>query len=440
MAASSQFAERAAGTVTAEAGRVRGASWADRFHLTAIALLALFTPVLQLFRFGGAEANLSVGDAVVALLAPWAVFRFLSRGLRLPIIGLCLGALAVALLSMFVNAEVSLTTKGPLGMLVEFAKVALLWVYFYLAANLMRNRSDLLWMVKVWVAGSALVAIAGIGGSLAYQFAGIETQYADYYRAHGTLRNANFFSLHMGVSFLLGVFYLVVARRGYWWVVPAMALQLGGIVLAASRGGLLAFTLSLGALLVFRGSVALKRVAIGLVILAGLLLAAWPDKNALLRSNPVTERLATTTVDLNDSAAAERRELWRHAWNGFLSSPAIGVGIGNSLTFDRTKTGKQLEAHNSYIGILCETGIAGLVMLLAGFSYFPIRLLLRQGRELPARWITGAWCLAAAFANTALVGVTTNVENFRGLWMLMAIAFGYLALCPPDEPGRKETA
>jgi O-antigen ligase len=314
----------------------------------------------------------------------------------------------------------------------------LLWLYFHVTVNLVRSRRDLLLLVGTWLAGSALVAMTGIWGSLGFHLWRLRTPYALDTRAHGTFGDANFFSMHMGVSLLLALFYCRLGERRPWWAAPLAVLYLAAILLAASRSGFLALLAGLLVLPAFRTGLRTKlAVAVSALALAGLLALA-PGTMDWIRSNPFTARLATTTLD---PARTDRGALWANAWQAFLSSPVLGVGYGNAAYFDLRGGVRMSEAHNTYLGLLAETGIVGLGVYLAAILHFPVVLVRDARRARPPEPSGALPALVAAFVLVLAAGIPVNVENFRGLWILMGIAYSYrLHWCGSDSsrPGRTQ--
>ncbi|MCP5110221.1 MAG: O-antigen ligase family protein [bacterium] len=219
------------------------------------------------------------------------------------------------------------------------------------------------------------------------------------------------------MSVILAVFYRILTRKGTVWVVAASAVYTAGMFCSASRSGFLAFSICLMALFVFCVPPRAKAVIVAGLVVIALVLPLIPGTNNIIGSNPFTGRFATTTVDLDDPEAAQRRQLWVHAIREFLKSPIVGVGPG--------VLEHPLEPHNTYVSLLAHVGVLGFGFYLAAFAYLPIRVSVRAGVGTCQRLRTAGRCLAIAFLCIALAGITSNVENFRGLWMLMAIAYAF---------------
>jgi O-antigen ligase len=394
----------------------------------AIIGLALLTPVLHLTAVGGANVNLCAADPLIGLGVLWLGWRFLTSGVRAPLLPLFCATIAVTVLSLVVNSEITFFARSPLGAAVAVLKGLFPWMYFYVAVSLIRTRLDLLPLLKAWVAGSAFLALTGVAGAVVYQVAGVENPFALYYRAHGTMGDANFFSMHLGVSFFLTVLYRRLAG-GIWWAPAVMALQVMGMFFSASRSGMLGFGCGLLILLLLGAPLRWRLAAVsGMAALAALVVMA-PERDSWLASNPFTARLATTTIDVGTT---DRGKLWAAAFQNFFSAPVMGVGYENTPYVDLTPSARPTETHNTYLNMISETGLLGLLIYLAVLLFYPVALWRDLFRTNTAGRLP-LLCLLAAFANVGAVGVPVNVENYRGLWILMALTYWFRVLYPRAE-------
>jgi O-antigen ligase len=417
-------------------------------HLRTFLIIALVAtlPLNVVFLASNKEnVNLAASDAFVPLGVIFLVWLFLKGRLRLPMVSLCVLAIGTTVLSILINMDISFLNKGTIGMAVEVVKVVGLWLYFYIFCNLIQNRSDFRLLVKIWILGSIVEGLCGIGGSLAYQVAGFETPFAEMFRAQGTLGDANLFATHLAASFFLTYLYRRLCRAAPVWTIPAMLVQLGGIYFSASRGGLLSFGASIVVLwfLAFSG-----RQKLGVVAgLGALILAMWlTNTDGPLASNPITERLKTSTVSLNDPEAQQRAGLWRGALRGFMQSPILGIGRGNFAYLDVVEHLDVIDsqhggkAHNTYLEILCETGLCGFftyVALVLAVLFVLVRDWLRHP-DSGRRAASGA--LFTVLVVVGLNGVTISIENYRGLWILLALVLAYQQLYLTPTPHKLATA
>ena len=116
-------------------------------------------------------------------------------------------------------------------------------------------------------------------------------------------------------------------------------------------------------------------------------------------------------------------------------NPVMGVGPGNfnqaldNLDEDQL-TGliklKNFDPHSTYFGGFAETGIIGLLSILLLF-YFA----LRKMNSLLVRTPKAVWyCLLVAIQIFLIEGISTDIMNFRNLWVILGIISGI----PPYAP------
>ncbi len=391
-----------------------------RFDRLRVFLLVFFTfamPFTRVFEIGGKAVNFAVADLLLPLGVLWLAWMSLSRGARIPLGGLFFTFVAAICISTLWNLNTALSLRGPASLAIETVKTISLWLYFYLVVNVVESRKDLLLLLKTWSIAGALVSAAGAAGSLAFQYGGIVSSFSAFYRAQGTFEDSNLFAAHAALSMFFTLIYRNLTGSRSLWVWVAVALDLAGILLSASRGSLLATLLSLALVWLLCSSVRAKMITALSIVVLGTLLSTVPDKQGLLSRNAALSRLTTTTVDLDNPEAAQRRRLWNTAFDQFLASPVLGCGRGN---FGVAEHNGLMYAHNTYLGLLAETGLLGFLVYMAfgGYALF----VLIHGLTLPANpFRTATVLLLGGLLAIALAGVTINIENYRGIWMLMGI-------------------
>lgn len=145
--------------------------------------------------------------------------------------------------------------------------------------------------------------------------------------------------------------------RGY------MVVGLVAIGLTGSRGGMITsvVALSLVPLSLKRLAPKTRAAAIALIIVAGGLAAVYvPDA--------IFQRLATTTTEVEDARLGGRFRLWVAGLKAYVYHPMMGYGTGSFKAAITPWLGSGAQvAHNSYISVLVEQGIFGLLIYLSMF-------------------------------------------------------------------------
>jgi hypothetical protein len=144
------------------------------------------------------------------------------------------------------------------------------------------------------------------------------------------------------------------------------------------------------------GSLARRRTR-RVVALALVALIAVPVARAVVHqvhgfsARPSAAALADTRNRLGDPSSNGRVQYWRAAVDGFRSAPLKGTGAGTyQLDWWRYRTVAQTvtEAHSLYLQTLAETGVIGLILLLAALA--PLLVALVGQLRSPQRPIVAA--------------------------------------------------
>ncbi len=383
-------------------------------------LLVLFFAALPLSKVvlvGGKPVNFSLADLLLPLVFCLLGCLTVAGSLRLPWLTLGLLNCALVLTSSLLNTESGFLTRGQTSNIVELIKWFVLWAYFYAAVNLLQEAKDFRLALLSWILSAGFVAALGIGGSLAYQLTGVQNPYSLFYRAQGTFEDSNLFAAYLSASLVLAILYRRIAGYRASWVWLLIGLYVCGVFLSASRGALLALVAGLGLLWLLFTPLRWKIAVGSLSAIVVLLAMASPAQKQILESNPITKRLATTTVNVNNPEAEQRKWLWTEAIHTWQEKPFFGAGRGNH--------GPKLPggrigipaAHNTYLGLLAELGVFGFLSLAALGAAVAVPLFTSGGtndRLTPALLLSGLMMFA-------LNGMTINLENSRALWVLLAL-------------------
>jgi O-antigen ligase len=296
---------------------------------------------------------------------------------------------------------------------------AVLWMIWELAPTAERVRG----LLSAFVLGAFVPALATImlfvrsGGSLRRFSAGG----ADPNSLAMTL------ALTMPMAWYLS---LTTDRPLFRWICRAyVPIGLLATALTGSRGGILAWLVGL-TIIPFTMKLSPGRLAAVLVMLAvsgGLLVAYVPDT--------VMQRLGTTGESLQSSlqggGMGGRLRFWIAGIHAFFYKPLMGYGVGSFVRAITPELGSQaLVAHNSFISVLVEEGLVGLILYLTMF-FSVLRAVLR----FPSFERRFGLVLYATLG-TAMLPLTW--EDQKSAWFVMAIlvAMSVVRMTARREPAR----
>ncbi len=331
----------------------------ERFDLAYLGLLAftamLFLRPQDIFPPLG-YLHLAEVSAVVALVA--LVNGRLAR--QEPVVPLTPEVRRIILFAGIMLALVpfSVWPGGSLAMLLElYLKVVLI---FILMAGTLTTTARLRRLVWVILLASAYISFRGVFDYLH----GVNLIEVDGRLAGsigGVFQNPNDLALNM-VAYLPAAL-LLAARRGRptGRLIAALAcvLMFATIVFTKSRGGFL----GLGAMLIVllaQGSKVRRGFGTGVVV---AILVAVP-----LLPSSFWERMASITSDSEDVTGSReaRKTVMKEAWAVFLERPLTGVGPGEFKDYNPAwRQERSREAHNAYLQVASESGIAGALVFLS---------------------------------------------------------------------------
>jgi putative inorganic carbon (HCO3(-)) transporter len=215
---------------------------------------------------------------------------------------------------------------------------------------------------------------------------------------------------------------------------------LAGVALTYSRGAALALVVVLVAgtalrLLPLR-VLGLTAAAVSVVLLS---VPAYAERLSTLDQLSSSSAGALTSGDASIRGRATENLA---ALKVFAAHPLLGVGPGGFPTYYRSYAERvggrprqeERQAHNLYLGVAAELGIAGLTLLLTLFGVLLHGLL--RARRLWARVDPARAELAGALTLSVLLymatGVFLHLSYQRYFWLLVALAA--LAAVPPPRP------
>ena len=281
---------------------------------------------------------------------------------------LCLGAvltyLAVVILSMGIAESKSLALK-------EVIKWAEVFILLVLALRLIQSVKDVHRLAWAMIAAGVSQALLGYWQWV--QVTGSHSASAASLRVFGTFGQPNPFAGYLNFALLLAVALVLFGKETYErWIAGAAAAIIGfAAILADSRGAELGLAVAIIVLLIVawrREKLAAAAVVIGLPLLA----VAWFAHiiPAHLRQD-LLQQVTLGPVNNANFSIQERLAHWVAGLRMFRAHPILGVGAGNySVAYPRYQVSPDWfealgHAHNYYINAAAETGILGLLAILA---------------------------------------------------------------------------
>jgi O-antigen ligase len=389
--------------------------------LLVITLLMVLYP----FEHDTGRSNFSLGDTIVLVVSVIYAFRALRLPVPLPrYTAYALTLVLVGVASTTVNAvRLEPFFTGARASLVETLKLvmATFWmcVIFWLLSRRFARRFVQLGSVSV------LFATVAALGSISLTVTGVTDA-----RPTGPFENANLYAGYLSFNVFLALAtqdvlkgYLAPERGpgsraarvlGAILLFGCLPLLLVGIVSTGSRGGLMGLAAGVALSGVCRPrSLTLRRA----VALMGVLAVAWSALQWYVRQEPLVLRRLTNTAEGDPKGVEERLMLWQAAREAFGSHPLLGVGYGQFRNYAHIATGENKVAHETYLSIAAELGVAGLIVfgcLLAA--------VLRDTLHPVRHRYAGVTRATRGYVIAALVqGLFANVQHSRALWICLGV-------------------
>jgi O-antigen ligase len=217
------------------------------------------------------------------------------------------------------------------------------------------------------------------------------------------------------------------------WVCRAyLPLALVAIGLTGSRGGMLDCMVSL-LIIPMTVSLSPKRLAMSaaMVGLSGALAIAYIPEQ-------LVQRFATTGTEVEDARFGGRFKLWVAGVNAFAQRPLMGYGVATYKLAITPQLGSAAQvAHDSFLSVLVEEGLVGLLLYL--LMFLSVYLAILRLPRFPRRF---ALVLFATLV-TAMLPLTW--EDEKEVWLVSAMLFGMSSmvgagLSGAASPGGSRTA
>lgn len=212
-----------------------------------------------------------------------------------------------------------------------------------------------------------------------------------------------------------------IGLRALWAAV--LLLNVAGLVVSSSKGAILA--LLAGAFASYgldRRARAVRWIFFGVLAVGAALFVAGPLHEAARYH---------LQQDALGYSASERMELYRLAWDRFLTHPVFGLGLDNfSVVLNRLR-GVDTVPHNFELGFLAEVGLPGLVLALAwawALGATAWRARARAGDARERSLALGLWGAFVGFAVHNQFESTIYGQQYKMMLMAVAAATWRLSL------------
>lgn len=413
----------------------------DKLIYFALLILLILTPL----PYGAVETwSIALWEVVIfALVVLWAALtaqegrlRLAANPLALPMLALLIVAI-VQMLPLAVGARRTLSYEAY-ATTQSAVKLAASLCFFLLFATFVNTQSRRAIAVYVIIAICVLIALVGIGQSYVGK--------ALWQRGtFGPFVNRNHFAgfLEMGVGLAGGLLISRTLRRELLAVYVSCLLVLcAGVVLSASRGGVLA----LGAQLIFLALIAApnfiatgrrkegraRRSGLLVRAAAALLLggAAIAGTMFLVGSEGLVQNFAQLQTEaqgaLPPSERFSRRDIWSATIKLIKDHPLLGVGLGAFqfayTRYDQSSGAQRVEqTHNDYLQIVADAGVVGgalaltFLLLLFARGLSAVQTHDRHKRAIVLGALTGCFAIAVHSFVEFNLQVTSNAQLFLAL-------------------------
>jgi O-antigen ligase len=395
-----------------------------------IAGLALFVVLTFPDQLPGA---LGVGSTLakplgVVILISWLLTIVADRERAVPFLPREAPVLTYILLALVVWSLASLIWASDRSLTLDNAsRLVQLVGLIFVTYSAVRRPRDLLILVWAFLVGAVVTCgYALANGTLRYG------------RLTGGIFNPNTVAAEIVVAIVMAIFLLVATRRLSLRLILLAFVSLFAVVFVQtqSRSGILALGAAFAFALIAAGPLR-GRITAVILIAAAIGLAYY-----VYAAPPQLRERVTSIVTGTSQASPLREDTWQIALQMTRAHPVRGVGLGNfpalesqyfATNLNIVQVGSlrhfQLVVHNTYLEILAELGIIGLILFVAVLAMTvgrAVAMLAQPGPE-------GSTRLLARSITAATVGVMTSQifnsgEYSKQLWVLLGMAAAAAAL------------
>ena len=381
--------------------------------------------------------------------------------------------LDISILLFLVAGLLSLINSSDLQKsVIEFAGILSLALLYFLVVNIVKNKKQLVLIIKIWLLVSGLVALIGFGGfiySLIWQKSCWAATYYPRYssivpfpRINATLRDMSMLAsyLHIGVLLALGMFLAhhevcpsqgrVESNAKHQWLFP-LALFIAGIVFFTGSRNMFGLAVSIYLLAfcvkkygeMIRSVLLVMTVSLGIVVIAVTVWCIYPAKIYF-------EAGSKKIISEINLAPSSYFVLFEAAVKMVKDQPLTGVGLDmynkklvdymdwekNQETYaahgmEYYKTGH--DPHSAYLGYAAETGLLGLGAMVAMFFCLLRRLARSVKLSNDKFWQILLWSFLAIFAGFLVNGFYSDIIKTRHFWFVAGLGIAAVNIMKKEK-------
>lgn len=292
---------------------------------------------------------------------------------------------------------------------------------FLLVTQMFETRDDIEFLMWIWILIMGAVEMFGL---MNFDFARVSREN----RLAGLVNNANLLSFNAIISTWFITYFLLKKQRSVTkaGLILFICLDVVSVIFSVSRTGIMGFAFTgMMALYVLRGFFK-PRTFLWLIIasfaLVGILInlnlqAVWNEMSRVPDLVAAAGKTVTPQLTMGNSFM-DRVMLWQNWLAEWSHHPIFGVGVmGTQLRM----TLRYDVPHNSFISILVELGLFGLVLFVqlvwrawwwTGFKQ--IKTIQNEGLNLNMTWwlVLNTWIF---------ISMTNSLEFSKFFWIILAV-------------------
>ncbi len=400
-------------------------------------IILTFSIMSMVTFFGRFKFNAALSDVLAALLVVIWLFDYKNMDFKKQFRYWWYFAVLV-LVTVLSNVSARLMPGIAVGEITEYVsdivKFLIVAVYFFAGLNSFKDKRQFRNILIFWIAGLWVNIVLGIytqvnfllGNKISWNNTQIVTS-----RFLGGFTDPNLAGTYLTLSFFIVIVFIkyTQSKKLKLFGLSTLGFTALCIVLTQSRGTVAGFLVAAG-LYVLWNIKKLYKMLLLFVPLFFILYFGFIDVDFTLFDSRLSEDIANrieSGID-EEGPLLIRKNLGLVSLRMGLDYPVLGVGRGNFMLNSKPYVERIYDKrdyiynmsissipHNTFAGIFAEMGIVGLIAF--GSIFIILFLKMRKKRN----GINSIFFFA--FLAFFIQSLALNLENFRGLWLVMGILF-----------------